>query len=99
MARLIFSCGMFSDLAARTAVRSRALLSGLPAAAAKDCGLDILLRHFFRFSSQNGCAQPGIAVRVAAALGGDCDFLEQAGEYLAALGIERALLVLNCGPF
>src|ERR1035438_6882554 len=30
MARLIFSSGMFSDLAARTAVRRRALLSGLP---------------------------------------------------------------------
>src|SRR5665811_1132808 len=29
-ARLILSCGMFSDLAARTAVRSRAFVSGLP---------------------------------------------------------------------
>jgi hypothetical protein len=57
----MFSCGMFSALAARTAVRSRALLS--------------------------------------AALCGDCNFPEQTGEYLAALGIERALLVLDRGPF
>ena len=64
MARLMFSCGMFSALAA-----------------------------------SNGRAQPGVAVRVAAALGGYGYFLEQTGEYLAALGIQRALLVLDCGPF
>ena len=60
----MFSCGMFSALAARIAVRSR-----------------------------------GVAVRIAAALGGDSNFLDQASENLAALGIQRALLVLDCGPF
>src|ERR1035438_9223022 len=34
-----------------------------------------------------------------APLGCDRDFLEQAGKDFAALGIERALLVLDCGPF
>jgi hypothetical protein len=48
---------------------------------------------------QNGGSQPGIAVGVATPFGGNGDFSEQAGEYLAALGIERALLVLDCGPF
>jgi len=65
MARLMFSCGMFSALAARIAVRRR----GLP----------------FRVA--------------AAALGGDGDFPDQAGEYLAALGIQRAFLCLIVAHF
>jgi hypothetical protein len=32
-------------------------------------------------------------------LGGDADFLDQSGKDFAALGIKRALLMLNCGPF
>ena len=69
------------------------------AGAALDGALDVVLRHIFGLGRQNRGAQPGIGVRVAAALGGNRDFLEQAGEYLAALGIQRALLVLDCGPF
>jgi len=58
------------------------------------------LRHIFRFGGQNRGAQPGVAVRVAAAaLGGYGDLPDQACEYLAALCIQRALLVLDCGHF
>ena len=69
------------------------------AGAALDGALDVVLRHVLGLGGQNGGAQPRIAVRIAAALGGDGDFLDQAGEDLAALGVERALLVLDCGPF
>ena len=69
------------------------------AGAALDGPLDVVLRHVFGLGRGNGGAQPGVAVRVAAALGSDGDFLEQTGEYLAALGIQRALFVLDCGPF
>ena len=34
----------------------------------------------------------------SAALGGHGDFFNQTGEYLAALGVQRALFVLDCGP-
>src|ERR1700722_16393549 len=67
--------------------------------AALDGPLDVVLRHVLRFCGQDGGAQPGVGVRVTAALGSNSDFLEQAGEYLAALGIERAFFVLDCGPF
>ena len=69
------------------------------ASAAQDRALDVVLRHILGLSRQNGGAKPGIGIGVAAALGSDRDFLEQASEYLAALGIQRALLVLDCGPF
>ena len=49
--------------------------------------------------NRNGGAQAGVAVRIAAALGSDAYFLEQAGEYLAALGVQRALFVLDSRPF
>jgi len=68
------------------------------AGAAQNRALDVLLRHVFRLGSQNGCAQAGVHIGVTAALCGDSDLLEQTSEYLAALGIERALLVLDCGP-
>ena len=49
---------------------------------------------------EDGRAQTRIAIRIAAAiLGGNADFLDETGEDLATLGVERALLVLNCGPF
>src|ERR1700677_3373602 len=68
------------------------------ARAALDGPLDVLLRHVLSLGRQDRRAQPRIAVGVAATLGRDADFLDDAGEYLAALGIQRALLVLDCGP-
>ena len=56
--------------------------------------------HVFCLGGQHRGAQPGIAVGVApASLRGDGDFFDQAGEDLAALGVESALFVLDCGPF
>ena len=69
------------------------------ARAALNGALDVVGRHIFGLGRSHGRSQPGIAVRIATTLGGDRDFLQQAGEDLAALGIQRALLVLNCGPF
>ena len=57
-------------------------------------------RHVLGFGRENGAAQPRIGVRIAAAiLGGNRNFLDQTGKNLAALGVERALLMLDCGPF
>ncbi len=70
------------------------------AGSALDGALDVLVRHVLGFGGGDGSAKAGIAVGVSSAeLGGDGDFLDQAGEDLAALGVEGALLVLNCRPF
>ena len=69
------------------------------AGAALDGALDVVLRHVLRLGGGHGRAQAGVAVRVAATLGGYGDFLKETREYLAALCIQRALLVLDCGPF
>src|ERR1017187_2551034 len=66
--------------------------------AALDGALDVFLGHVFCLRGQDRRAQSGVPIRVAATLGGNCDFLDDTGEYLAALGIQRALLVLDCGP-
>ena len=70
------------------------------AGSALDGALDVLVRHVLGFGSGDRSAEAGIAVRVSSAhLGGDGDFLDQAGEDLAALGVEGALLMLDSRPF
>src|SRR5271155_4816280 len=69
------------------------------ARAALDGPLDIILRHVLGLGGENRAAQARGGVRISAAiLGGNRNFLDQTGEDLAALGIERALLMLDCGP-
>src|SRR5665213_1938097 len=65
-----------------------------------DGALDVVLGHVLGLGRRDRTAQPRVAVGIAsAALRGDGDFLDQACENLAALGIQRALLMLNCRPF
>ena len=73
--------------------------AGKFARAALNGTLDIVGRHVFGLGSGNCGSQARIRIRIAAAFGGNADFLNQASENLAALGVERALFVLNCGPF
>src|SRR5208283_671388 len=62
--------------------------------------LDVIGRHVLSFSGEDGGAQPRVGIRIAAAvLRSNIDFLDKAGDNLAALGVERALLVLDRGPF
>ena len=68
--------------------------------AALDGPLDVVGRHVLGFGCGDGAAQARIRIGIPTAiLGGNADFLDQAGENLAALSVERALLMLNCGPF
>src|SRR5262249_30284713 len=70
------------------------------ARAALDRALDIVGGHVFGFSRRDGGAQARSAIRIpAAVLGSNADFLDKTGEDLAALGVQRALLVFNCGTF
>src|ERR1700728_5337754 len=74
--------------------------AGQFAGPALDGPLDIVGRHVFSLGRDDRTTQAGIGIRIAAAvLRSDADFLDETGEDLAALGVERALLVLNCGPF
>src|SRR4029079_19019817 len=69
------------------------------AGAALDRPLDVVGRHVDRLGLGDDRAQPGIVCRVAAAVSrGDRQFLDDAREHLAALGIGRALLVLDGVP-
>jgi hypothetical protein len=52
-----------------------------------------------RFGGQDGGAQAGIGVRIAAAAGGDHDFLDDARERFSALGVESAFLCLMVAHF
>src|SRR6516164_1872577 len=64
------------------------------AGAALDCALNVVSRHILGLGSQNRGSKSRVAVRIAApVLRGDGDFLDQTRKGLAALGIERALLV------
>src|ERR1700761_1178565 len=67
--------------------------------AALDGALDVVLRHVLRLGCEDRRAQPRITVRVAAPACRHADFLDQAGEDLAALRVQRAFFVLDCGPF
>src|ERR1700741_3536811 len=74
--------------------------AGQLAGAALDGALDVVGGHVLALGGEDGGAQTRIAVGIAATVfGGNADFLDQASKNLAALGIERALLVLDCGPF
>src|SRR5205085_4912496 len=67
---------------------------------ALNCALDVVGGHVFGLGCSYGRAEARIALRVApAGFGGHGNFLDQPGEYFAALGIERALLVFDRGPF
>src|SRR5208283_527893 len=61
--------------------------------------LDVLRRHVLRLGRQNRRPQPRVAVGIApAALGRNRNFLDQAREDLAPLGVGRALLMLDGRP-
>ncbi len=65
-----------------------------------DGALNVVSRHILGLGCDDGAAEAGIAVRIAsAALGRDGDFFDQASKDLATLGVQRALLVLDCRPF
>ena len=71
------------------------------AGAALDGAFDVVGGHVLRFGCGDGATEARVAVGIAATagLGGDGDFLDEAGEDLAAFGVKRALLVLDCRPF
>ena len=69
------------------------------AGAAPDGPLDVVGGHVVRLGLGDDRAQPRVHVGVAAAVsGGNGQFLDDAGEDLAALGVSRALLVLDGVP-
>ncbi len=69
------------------------------AGAAHDGLLDVVGRHTDGFGGQDGGAQTGVPVGIAAAARGDHDFLDNARERFSALGVKSRLFVLNGGPF
>ena len=74
--------------------------AGKLARAPLDRSLDVVGRHIFGLGGHDSAAQSRVRVRVTATVfRGNADFLDKAGKNLAALGIERALLMLDCGPF
>ena len=74
--------------------------AGQFAGTALDGALDVIGGHVLGLGREDGAAQARVGVGIAAAVfRGDADFLDETGENLAALGVKRALLVLNCGPF
>src|SRR5215469_41771 len=73
--------------------------AGQFAGAALDRPLDVVGGHVCRLGGGNRRTQARVALRITAIFGSNGYFLDETGENLAALGIERALLVLNCGPF
>src|SRR6185312_13805931 len=71
--------------------------TGKFACSALDGTLDIVSGHVLSFGRGNGGTQAWIPFRVApATFGGHGDFLDQASKDLAALGVQRALFVLDC---
>ena len=74
--------------------------AGQLAGAALDRALDVVGRHVDRLGVGDDGAQARIAVGIAAAVARrDRQFLDDAREDLAALGVGRALLVLDRVPF
>ncbi len=70
------------------------------AGAALDGAFDVVGGHVLGFGGGDSSAEAGVAVGVSSALfGGDGDFLDEAGEDLAAFGVKRALFMLDCRPF
>ena len=76
-------------------VRDARLFTG----AAADGALDVLARHVvrLRFGDDRAEARVHVGVTTAAARG-DGQFLDEAREDLAALGVSSTLLVLDCVP-
>ena len=69
------------------------------ACAAHDRALDVVGRHADGFGRGDGGAQARVGFRVAAAARGNHDFLDEASERFATLGVKRRLFVLDRGPF
>ena len=69
--------------------------------AALDGSLDVFGGHVLRFGGSDSTAEARVAVGIAATagFGGNGDFLDEAGEDLATLGVESALFMLDCRPF
>ena len=69
------------------------------AGAATDRAIDRVVGHVAGLGVENGFAQARVSVRVTAAgARRDGHFLDELGKQFAALGIERAFLVLNPMP-
>src|SRR3954469_18999143 len=65
-----------------------------------DGAFDVVAGHIGGFGVEDGLAQTRVFIRIATPdTGGHDDFANNTGEDLAALSVERALLVLDCGPF
>src|SRR6185312_10498719 len=74
--------------------------AGELAGAALDGALDVVRGHVLGFGGEHGGAQTRVGFHVAAAgAGGDGNFLDQAGENLAAFGVGGRLFMLDRGPF
>ena len=70
------------------------------AGAAPDGAIDRFIRHVAGLGVGNRLAQTRVGIRVAAARARrDRQFLDEFGKEFPALGIERALLMLNRMPF
>ena len=73
--------------------------AGLFARAAANGALDVFGGHVLRLCIRDDRAQPRVHVRIAAAgAGRDGQFLDEAGENPAALGVEGALFVFDTMP-
>src|SRR5439155_24722911 len=69
------------------------------ACATLDGTLDVIGGHVLGLGCGDRGAQSRISVGVAAIFRSNADFLNNAGEDLAALGVKCTLFVLDCGPF
>ena len=80
-------------------MRSASGATGLLTAAALDGPGDVVRRHGVLLGLLNGVEQGGVTGGITTAgTGGDLDVLDEAGEELAALGVNGGLLVLGGGP-
>ena len=69
------------------------------AGAAADGPIDRVVGHVAGLGVENGLAQARVSIRVpAAGARRDRNFLDELGEEFAALGVSRALLVLDAMP-
>src|SRR4051812_15183100 len=73
--------------------------AGKLAGAPLDGALDVIRRHVLGLRGGHGGTQTGILLRVASGFRGNSDFLDEAGEDLAAFGVESALLLVYFRPF
>src|SRR6185369_14807130 len=67
--------------------------------AAKNGPLGVAGRKVLSLGRQDGAAQAWVGIGIAAILGGNRNFLDQAGENLASLGVQSAFFMLDCRPF